>query len=140
MSKRRRNEHRPTGGSVLILVALVVAVATLSPTVQQLIGQRQHIAQLEEDIATTSEDIDALEQAQARWDDPAYVRAQARGRLLFVEPGDTTYVVVDESTPQAPYEPVEVAVEVHETKTDSGQLYLDSLIRASTANAPQETP
>ncbi|KAB1643252.1 FtsB family cell division protein [Gulosibacter chungangensis] len=140
MSKRRGLERRPTGGSVLILVALVVAVATLSPTIQQLIGQRQHIAQLEDEIATTTEDIEGLEQEQARWDDPAYVRAEARGRLLFVEPGDTTYVVVDESTPQAPYEPVDVSVEVHETTTDSGELFLDSLIRSSTAEAPQETP
>lgn len=125
---------------MLILVALVVAVATLSPTIQQLIGQRQHIAQLEEEISITTENIEDLEQSQARWDDPAYVRAQARGRLLFVEPGDTTYVVIDESTPRAPYEPVDVSVEVHETKTDSGELFLDSLIRASTADAPQETP
>ena len=133
-------ERRPTGGSVLILVALVVAVATLSPTIQQLIGQRQHIAQLEEEIAETTQNIDDLEQEQARWDDPAYVRAQARGRLLFVEPGDTTYVVIYESTPRAPYQSVDVSVEVHETKTDSGELFLDSLIRSSTADAPQETP
>lgn len=125
---------------MLILVALVVAVATLSPTIQQLIGQRQHIAQLEDEISTTTMDIEALEEGQARWDDPAYVKAQARGRLLFVEPGDTSYVVVDESTPQAPYEPISVSVEVHETKTDSGELFLDSLIRASTADAPQPEP
>lgn len=125
---------------MLILIALVVAVATLTPTVQQLIGQRQHIAQLEEEIALTTEEIEALEQGQARWEDPAFVKAQARGRLLFVEPGDTTYVVVDESTPQAPPDPVDVSVEVHETRTDSGELYLDSLIRSATADAPQETP
>lgn len=125
---------------MLILVALVVAVATLSPTIQQLIGQRQHIAQLEAEIASTTDSIEDLVQQQARWEDPAYIRAEARGRLLFVEPGDTTYVVIDESKPKAPYKPVEVSVEVRETKTESGELFLDSLIRASTAAAPQETP
>lgn len=125
---------------MLILVALVVAVATLSPTLQQLISQRQHIAQLEEEIATTSASIDDLEQEQARWDDPAYVKAQARGRLLFVEPGDTTYVVVDDSSTRVPSESVEVSVDVHETETESSELFLDSLIRAATADAPQETP
>lgn len=125
---------------MLILVALVVAVATLSPTIQQLIGQRQHIAQLEAEIATTADNIETLEQEQARWDDPAYVKAQARGRLLFIEPGDTTYVVIDDASPRAPYQTLDVSVEVHETKTESGELFLDSLIRASTADAPQETP
>ncbi|SJM66462.1 septum formation initiator family protein [Gulosibacter sp. 10] len=140
MARRRRGfEHRPTGGSLLILAALVAAVAMLSPTVQQLIEQRQHIATLEEDIATTTEELEALQQEQDRWQDPAYIKAQARGRLLFVEPGDTTYVVHGDA-PAAPPEPVDVSVDVHETRTDPGELYLDSLIRAATADAPEETP
>ena len=41
---------------------------------------------------TTNKDLDAQ---LKRWDDPEYVAGQARARLGYVRPGETTYVVVD---------------------------------------------
>lgn len=135
-----RTTRRPTGGSILLLIVLVVSVAMIVPTIQQLISQRQHIAELESEIAQSQEQIAQVNEQTSRWEDPAYIRAEARGRLLFVEPGDTTYVVIDdESLPAVENEP-DVSTDLHETRTDSTELFLDSLIRANDAQAPQETP
>jgi hypothetical protein len=39
--------------------------------------------------------VDDLQGQVARWNDPAYVIAQARDRLIYVLPGETPYRVVD---------------------------------------------
>jgi hypothetical protein len=40
--------------------------------------------------------VQALEAERARWNDPAYVKAQARTRLLYVMPGEKGFVVLDD--------------------------------------------
>ncbi len=40
--------------------------------------------------------IDELEREKARWDDPAFVRAQARERFGWVLPGEIGFQVIDE--------------------------------------------
>eukprot|EP01032_Pedospumella_encystans_P004704 gene4704-5586_t len=49
-----------------------------------------------EEIAQRSASIDDLEREKRRWNDPAYVQAQARERLSYVMPGETSYIVLDE--------------------------------------------
>ena len=41
-------------------------------------------------------DISALKREKARWDDPAYVEAQARARFAFGFPGEIGYQVLDD--------------------------------------------
>lgn len=136
--QHRAPRRRLQGSSLLMLVALFLGVAMLAPTVQQVIGQRQRIADLEGTIATTQADIDRLNAEKLRWDDPAYVVAQARGRLLFVQPGDTTYLVLDGSPAPVAADGRDIASDQHETDSDPVALLLDSLIRsASTQPGPQ---
>ena len=132
----KRPARRPTGGSLLLLVVLVGAVALLAPTINQLVAQQQRIRALEEEIAVATDAAEALETERARWDDPSFVKSQARGRLLFVEPGDTAYTVLDTSGDRTPTAPVDVSVDQHVTDSDPAALYLDSLIRASEAEPP----
>lgn len=136
--KPQRARKRPSGGSILMLIAILVGVLILAPTIQRVIAQRQEIAQIERDIAEAREDIRQIEADTARWDDPAYVKAEARGRLLFVHPGDTTYLVVDAEKYRTADVPVDLSTDVHESDTDPVALYVDSLIRAETAGAPQQ--
>ena len=79
---------------VLVLVTLFAFIMTF-PSLREYLSQKaQHdavIAQIEQARATNA----ALEDELALWDDPAYVKAQARERLSYVMPGETTYVVVD---------------------------------------------
>lgn len=78
---------------ILALVLLFAFVITFPALRGYLSQQAQYDAimrQLQEARATST----ALESELARWDDDAYVRAQARERLSYVMPGETTYVVV----------------------------------------------
>jgi len=83
--------------SLVVLIAFVLVYPTLGSYLQN----RAEVQQLraERDAART-ENAD-LEADLRRWDDDAYVIAQARERLSFVMPGETAFRVVDpETVPQ----------------------------------------
>lgn len=81
---------------------MVVALAALVPTVNSYVAQRQQLAQLRAQVAQQEQDVEALRAQVARWDDPAYVAAQARERLLFAMPGETQYRLTDTSGRDVP--------------------------------------
>lgn len=137
-SARRRSMRRPGLGSLIILGAIVVGVGLVTPSINQLIEQQVRISELRQDIDEANQQTEALRTEQRRWSDPAYIRSQARGRLLFVNPGDTSYTVLDSGKQTAMRVPIEVSVEQHTTTTDSNALYLDSLIRAAKADEPPQ--
>jgi cell division protein FtsB len=80
---------------VLVLLLAVLAISYAS-SMKAYLQQRSHIAALKGQIAERSASIDALEREKRRWDDDAYVRAQARDRFGYLMPGETAYVVLDE--------------------------------------------
>lgn len=82
--------------AVLAVLALVVAVA-MSPFARAWYGQRQELAALREDIAAGEARVEDLDAQLERWDDDAYVIAQARERFTYVMPGEVGYVVLDSS-------------------------------------------
>ncbi len=94
--------------AVLVLVVAVLAVSYAS-SLKAYLQQRAHIAELKEQIATTSAEIDDLEREKRRWNDEAFVRAQARERFGYVMPGETAYVVLDEHG-----EPIETRARLHD--------------------------
>nr|WP_277603981.1 septum formation initiator family protein [Agrococcus sp. ARC_14] len=80
----------------MIVVGLVVAGAVvLAPTVGLLLEQRRDIAALEAQVADQQANLESLETESARWEDPAYIEAQARDRLFFVYPDETSFVLLD---------------------------------------------
>jgi cell division protein FtsB len=78
----------------MLAVVVCVLVLSLAYPARQLIEQRQRAAELADRIASQQERVRVLEAQKARWADPAYVKAQARQRLHFVVPGETSYVVI----------------------------------------------
>lgn len=76
---------------------LVLAVLTVSyaSSLRAYLDQRAHITDLKDQIALRQADIADLEREKRRWEDPAFVKQQARG-LNYVMPGETAYVVLDE--------------------------------------------
>lgn len=132
---RRGGVRRPSSGSLLFLVVIVIGVATLTPTVNQLIDQQIRIADLRQEINEASERTEMLKIEQQRWSDPAFIRSQARGRLLFISPGDTSYTVLDSAGSDAPRAPIEVSADQHTTKSDPAALYLDTLVRSAAAGS-----
>jgi len=89
------------GRAAILVVVLVALLVSLALPVRELITQRARAAELSEHNASVQAQVDALNAAKVRWQDPAYIAAQARERLHYVNPGDTAYVVV-EPDPQAP--------------------------------------
>ncbi|MGP9537399.1 FtsB family cell division protein [Brachybacterium sp. AOP43-C2-M15] len=87
----------------LALVALVViALAALVPTVNSYVAQRQQLADLRAQVSQQEQQVEDLRTQVARWEDPAYVAARARERLLFAMPGETQYRLTDTSGEDVP--------------------------------------
>jgi cell division protein FtsB len=93
-----RKFHAPTitrRAFVLILVVMVLALSYAN-TLRIYIGQQHDLAVVEEQIRERSARIAELEDELARWNDPEYVKTQARSRLGWVMPGETGFHVVGE--------------------------------------------
>jgi hypothetical protein len=75
----------------LVVSALVL---TLAYPAQQYLAQQAELARRKQDLAAQKERITALQETRQKWDDPAYVRAQARERLQVVLPGEVGYVIL----------------------------------------------
>src|SRR5699024_1992646 len=96
----------------LVLVTLVVvALAALVPTVNSYVAQRQQLAELRSQVEGQEQEVEDLRQQVDRWEDPAYVTARARERLLFAMPGETQYRLTDTSGREVPLTEAEQAAE-----------------------------
>lgn len=84
----------PLRAVVLVLVALFAFIVTF-PSLREYLSQRAQYDAVLAEVAEAKATSSALEEQLARWDDDEYVRSQARERLSYVMPGETTYVVVD---------------------------------------------
>ena len=93
-SKRVFSSRRPGSGRTFSLVAVFFIFAlVVAPPIQNYFTQRAQINALR---AQVDSDRSALEEARLeliRWQDPDYVKAQARERLHFVMPGERQYIV-----------------------------------------------
>jgi cell division protein FtsB len=85
---------RLSGFTIMMLGLLVLGVIVLAPSLKLLIQQRTQIANLEKSVALQKQAVQGLKGQVARWNDPAYIEAQARNRLLFVFPGEYSYLVI----------------------------------------------
>ncbi len=90
------HRSRLTGRALVLLMVLLVLAVSYGSSFKAYLRQRAEIADLRATIADRQAGIDALEREKERWEDPAFVRAQARQRFGYVMPGETSYVVLDE--------------------------------------------
>jgi cell division protein FtsB len=91
-------------------VVMVVLAVLLAPALRSYVAQQQQIAALKQHVADQRATVADLEQQRAAWDDPAYIKAQARSRLKFVMPGERAYNVIDPPPEtKAPTSPVKAA-------------------------------
>lgn len=79
------------------MLVLVLAVLTVSyaSSLRAYLEQRSHIGDLKAAIAEREANITSLEREKQRWNDPAFVKAQARARFGYLMPGETGYQVLD---------------------------------------------
>ncbi|WP_158257155.1 FtsB family cell division protein [Kineococcus xinjiangensis] len=77
----------------MLLSLLVVLAVFLVPSLQKWLQQRSQIAELRAGIVAQEQQLALSRAEELRWDDPAYVQAQARARLQYVVPGEDHYVI-----------------------------------------------
>jgi cell division protein FtsB len=84
-----------TGRAAVLALVVSALVLTLAYPAQRYLAQQAQLSELERDLAAQKASIAALEVRREKWDDPAYVKAQARQRLQYVMPGEVAYVIID---------------------------------------------
>jgi cell division protein FtsB len=94
---RATKRPRLTGRAAILVLVLAVLTVSYASSLRAYLQQRQHIEDLNAQIARTGDDIQRLEREKRRWDDDAYVATQARQRLNYVFPGEESYIVLDEN-------------------------------------------
>ncbi|WP_449386445.1 FtsB family cell division protein [Cellulomonas soli] len=82
----------------VMAIVLGLAFVLVYPTLSAYLQQQAELTALRTQVSAARERNDDLQADLARWDDPAYVTAQARERLAFVMPGETAFRVVDPET------------------------------------------
>jgi cell division protein FtsB len=87
---------RFTGRAAILVLVVAVLTVSYASSLRAYLQQRSHIAELKAQIAERSASIDDLEREKRRWNDPAFVQAQARERFGYLMPGETSYVVLGE--------------------------------------------
>jgi cell division protein FtsB len=80
--------------AVLALVVCLLAISLAYP-LREYLSQRGDISSIRSRVAQQEKSVADLRSEQKRWQDPAYVERQARERLHFVMPGETSYVVLE---------------------------------------------
>lgn len=85
---------RAFSGRILALAVVMIAITVmLAPTVKIFFEKRAEIAGLEDEIAAKKAEQEDLRRQVSRWQDPNYVKQQARDRINMVMPGETSYWV-----------------------------------------------
>ncbi len=87
---------RVTSRALVLVLVVVMLGLSYASSLRIYLNQQHELAVAEQEISERSAQIDELEAELARWDDPAYVRAQARDRLGWVLPGEIGYRVIGE--------------------------------------------
>jgi cell division protein FtsB len=87
-------------GRMLALAVVMIAITImLAPTVKIFFDKKAEIDALNADITASQVKQDSLRQQVSRWQDPNYVKQQARDRINMVMPGETGYWVFGSDLP-----------------------------------------
>jgi cell division protein FtsL len=107
---------------VLLAVVLAVLLVSYASSMKAWLQQRSHIQELEQQIRADQAAVEQLAEEKQRWNDPAYVKAQARERFGMVLPGEVGYRVIGEDG-----EPLGVTSELSEPEstTDGATAWWD---------------
>jgi len=126
-----------SGFTVTVLLLIVGALIVLAPALRILVEQQQEIAALQQRVLEQQAVVDELKTDIDRWKDPAYIEAQARDRLLYVYPGDITYLVVDDGMTLDDGDTA-VSTEIQTTRIDWTRALLSSIVTAGLTDLPAD--
>lgn len=129
VSPRRLVPERTFSGRMIVLtVVTLVVISFLVPTVRTYLHQRAEVAELSEQITAEEERQAELYSTLQRWDDPEFVRQQARERINLVMPGERRYHIMGDL---GEAEVENVADEVSEDETEWTESLWDSVVESA---------
>jgi cell division protein FtsB len=132
---------RLSGFAFTVLALIVLSIVVLAPNLRTIVTQQQEIAQLEADVRAGRAAVADLDHEVTRWDDPAYIEAQARSRIYYAYPGEKVFLIVDPET--AVDEPTTdsgapISGDIQSTRVDWMASLMSSLVIAGTTEAAPE--
>ena len=97
MARRQlRFRRRRTSNRVLALSAIFFILAlTIAPPVKHYFTQRAQISALKAELSADNTALEKAREELLLWQDPEYIKSQARERLHFVLPVERQYIVTD---------------------------------------------
>lgn len=125
---------RFSGFTVLMMGLLILGVVVLAPNITAFVEQRQQIAELTAQLREDTATVEELRAERERWNDSTYVMTQARERFFYVNPGEVSFLVINDLDAAELAEVDEpVSDELTATQTDWAQSVLASLLTAAYA-------
>jgi len=130
---------RLSGFTFVMLFVIVLAVVVLAPSLRTLVEQQNQLVELRQAVEDKKNSVNELKGDIARWDDPAYIEAQARDRLVYVYPGDYTYLVIDDGKTVTTDDGAPISDDIQTTKVDWVRGLLGSVVTAGTTTQTADT-
>lgn len=118
-------EIQRSGVLIIGLIIATAAVVDLWQPVQIWFEQQARLAALDREVAAARATLAEAQADMKRWSDRAFVEAQARERLMFVYPGDISYLVVNDVEAK-PVKSAEVLTTVQATSIDWVDAFVQS--------------
>ena len=110
MARRQLSFRRRTNNRALAFIVIIfILTLAITPPVKHYFTQRAQIKALESQLSADNVALQKAREELLRWQDPEYIKSQARERLHFVLPGERQYIVVDGSTTPTQENTTEIA-------------------------------
>jgi cell division protein FtsB len=91
----RRPRRAITGRALVLGTLVVLLLVVLASPLNRYFESRSALSSAQQKLKDDKARQAQLQHQVSRWGDPGYLQQQARRRLQYAMPGDTTYVVVD---------------------------------------------
>ena len=103
------NRRRNSGRALALWTIFFILALAIAPPVKHYFTQRAQISALNSQLASDNKALEAARQELLLWQDPEYIKSQARERLHFVLPGERQYIVTEDGTASNTEEGTKVA-------------------------------
>ncbi|MCU1543286.1 MAG: septum formation initiator family protein [Microbacteriaceae bacterium] len=130
---------RVSGFTFMMLGLVILAVIVLAPSLRLVVEQQKQLTELTATVEDKRASVSDLKGDVDRWTDPAYIEAQARDRLVYVFPGDLTYLVIDDGSATTTADGAPISASIQTTPVDWMQAVVASIFTAGLTDAPAAT-
>ena len=96
------NRHQGSGRTFAITGIFFALALFLAPPIKSYFTQRAQISALQSQLSSDRAALVAAKKELLLWQDPEYIKSQARERLHFVMPGERQYIVTGGDESQDP--------------------------------------